>query len=136
MKIQRIGLATAAVAMCMLSACTTWRNMTGSGTSSDTARTSGSKPSAAASGGTRSGGTVMPPGATGTTDTTIPGADVGRMRGPTVPATAGNSMPTFRSYNECRAWLAQQGRALNQGAATGGEVSMADTDPCRNLPRS
>lgn len=116
MNTRRIGRAAVVVAMSTLTACSTWQGMTdrltGRGTAPDTAR------------------------ATGTSGATVPGADVSRMRDPTVPPTAGPGRPTFRSYDECRAWLAQQGREMNRGPATGGEVSMADTDPCRNLPRS
>ncbi len=66
----------------------------------------------------------------------VPGADVSRMRGPTLPPTAGRGAPTFRSYNECRSWLAQQGRMANRGPSFGGEITMSDIDPCRDMPRS
>ncbi len=137
MDTRRIGLATAVVAISTLSACAMWQDMTGRGPSSDTARTTRSTPSSGAPGGTYGtyGATDATGGAT-MSGTPVPGADVSLMRGPSVPATAGRGMPTFRSYNECRAWLAQQGRALNRGPAIGGEVSMADMDPCRNQPRS
>jgi hypothetical protein len=100
MHTRRIGAIAAAVAMSMLPACSTWHGMT--------ARATGST------------------SASGTPGGVVPGTDVSRMRDPTLPSTASPGRPTFRTYDECRAWLAQQG----------GGASMADTDPCRNLPRS
>lgn len=121
--------------------------ITGRSTSSDTARTTRSTSSPGASGGTWSGGTGMPSGATGASGVdatsgtamsagTMPGVDTTRMRGSTLPATSGRGMPTFLSHNECRTGLSQQGRGLDRGPAAGGEVSMADMGPCRNQPRS
>lgn len=42
-------------------------------------------------------------------------------------------MPTFQTYNECRAWMTAQGSspALNQGSWQGGEITPAGSDPCQ-----
>lgn len=107
---RRIGTAAAAVAICALSACSTWPGTT--------ARATGSTSASGSQGGT------------------VPGTGVSRMRDPTMPSTASPGRPTFRTYEECRAWLALQGDELDPGPGTGGGASRADTDPCRNLPRS
>jgi hypothetical protein len=152
MNTRRIRLAGAVLAMSTLSACSMWQGMTdritGRGGPSDTARTTRSSSPPGPSGGAWSGGAGMPPGATGASSgasgaggtamapAAMPGIDTSRMRGPTIPATSGRGTPTFRSYNECRAWLAGQGREAHRGPAFGGEASMVDTDPCRDMPRS
>lgn len=109
MNTQRIGLAAAAVAVALLSACSTQHPMTGGPMSS---RGSGPMP--------------------GSSTTAMPGM-------PGMPMTGHSSVPNFRSYDECRAWIAQlpaDSKALNRGPMQGGEVTLADRDLCDRLPRS
>ncbi len=66
-----------------------------------------------------------------------PGGSVTALRG--APTASGTLLPSFRSYNECRAWLSSQpydSRALNRGQMQGGEITLADQDICVGFPRS
>ena len=123
---QRIGLTTAVVAITLLPACSMWNSMTdritGRSTTSDSAMRGGT------SGGTMSGGSAS--------GGAMPGASMSSMR--TSPANAEVGRMGFRTYNECRVWFSNNptSRATNQGALQGGELTMADQDPCAQLPRS
>ena len=152
MRIQRLGLATAVVAITALPACSMWHSMTdritGRGQGTTTASTprggttapgaTGYGPGAAGAGGsTMSGATAGTTGSTpGTTTGTTPGGSMTALPG--MPTTDNASIPNFRSYNECRAWLARMpadSTALNRGTMQGGEVTLADQDLCRRFPR-
>jgi hypothetical protein len=57
-----------------------------------------------------------------------PGMAMGTRKVPMGATTA--TIPNFGSYNECRAWLANQGTMMNRGPTVNGEVTIVDRDPC------
>jgi len=106
---KRIGLTAALLALASLSACTTWNDLAD--------RITGDRGSVARNGS----------GA-------IPGASLAAGRETSMRGGPMNAqMPTFQTFNECRAWFAAQGptRALNQGPWQGGEITAAGADPCQ-----
>ena len=158
-----LALAIAVVAVTALPACSTWNDMTdrmaGRSTSADTASGSrgmmggasssgcpmggpstggcpmgGSSMGGSSMGGTSTGGSGM--AASGGTDGNAPGGSMTALRG--APTSSGAILPSFRSYNECRAWVSGQPSgsiALNSGPMQGGEVTLADQDICARFPR-
>jgi hypothetical protein len=134
---KRIGLATAVVAMTSLSACSMWHSMTdrmsgrsdSGGTTMSSSGTSGT--AMPRSGAPMPGASANQPGTMSPGAMAMPGSAMASARGPMgMPPTA---MRNFRTYNECRAWFSQQGGGGERVLPQGGEITLADTDPCAGL---